>query len=299
MDPETGHEPSPFATHNVIAKILDAPAPRSRLLRAGRLWAEGLVYTACGLLIASAIQVPQAGFFAVFLAAAGLAGRLDGILDENRRAIFIARALPWRANRRAALDLLMLFLGVFSTFAGAALWLGEARLAGAFDFVAGTASLGRDSILTRPFASPLGLVIHNLLVLAVFFALSFVYRSYGAALVLCWNACAWGLVLAFLVRRGMVASHVHPAIFVAVSMLAVLPHLVLEASAYVTGALAAIFLSKAAFKYAPWEAVFRAVLRATSIMLAASVACVIAGAAVEATLPRWILALLLRGSGSR
>lgn len=295
MDPEPQERPSPFATHNLIARVLDdAPASRSRLRRAGRLWTEGLVFTACGLLFASAMRVPQAGFFAVFLAAAGIVGQLDGILDENRRAIFGARVSPWRANRRAALDLLLLFLGAYSAFAGAALWLGEARLAGAFDFVARSAGLGNDSILTRPFASPLGLAINNLLVLAMSFTLPFVYRAYGAALVLCWNACTWGLVLAFLVRRGMAASHVRPAIFVGVSMLAVLPHLLLEAAGYVTGALAAIFLSKAAFKYAPRERVFGAVLRTTAIMSTAAVGCVLAAAAVEATLPRRILALLLR-----
>jgi len=42
--------------------------------------------------------------------------------------------------------------------------------------------------------------------LLVFVALSFVYRAYGALLVLCWNACTWGLLLALLVKRGLAAT---------------------------------------------------------------------------------------------
>ena len=287
-------DPALASSPTLLAKLFEAPRRRAEpwALRYGRMWLEAGLYTACGLLIADAIRIQQSGFFAVFLAAAGLTVRLDAILAENRRAIFVERVGSYRANRATAASLLMVFLGSFSVFAVAALWQGERRMIVAFGFVVEAAGLGHDTILTRPFTSVLGLFVQNFLVLLVFFALSLIYRSYGALLALTWNACVWGVVLAFLVRRGMAGSAVPPALFIAVSLAAVLPHLLLEATAYVVGSLAAIFLSKGAFKYAPREPVFGAVMRAVAALTAIALACLLAGALVEATLPRRVLRLL-------
>lgn len=287
-------QPAPqFPTHNALARFIPGGSPhpesRPRLLWLGL---EGALYTGCALLIAHALLVPQWGFFAVFLAAAGPTGRLDVLLERNRRAIQQREMPPLRANAATAACVLALFLGSFAAFATAALWMGEARLGAGFGFVLELARLGDETLLTRSFSSALPLFINNAMVLGLFFALAFIYRSYGALLALSWNACVWGLVLAFLARRGM-AHSARPALFILVSALAVLPHLILEASAYVLGSLGAIFLSKGLLKYAPGQPLFAGVMRAVLALCALALGCLLLGALIEASVPRLILSLLI------
>jgi len=281
--------------HHVIGRLFDAPpSGTSGSRRLARLWLEGASYTSCALLMANAFGIPQAGFFAVFLAAAGLAARFEAILEENRRDILLGVLGSPRSNGKTAASVLALFLGSFSAFSAAALWIGEARMSHSFAFVLDVADLGHDTILTRPFASAPALFVHNAVVLLAFVALSAVYRAYGALLALEWNACIWALVLTFLVRRGMTGSSLPPALFVLMAAVAVLPHLILEAGAYIAGSLAAIFLSKGLMKYDPTDPVLRDVMRAVASLAAVAIIALLLGAVVEASLPRFVLSSLGR-----
>ena len=112
-------------------------------------------------------------------------------------------------------------------------------------------------------------------------ALAFVYRSYGGLLALTWNACIWAVVLSTLVARGLDATQTAPVTFVIVSAAALLPHLVLEASAYVIGALAAIYASKAITKYGPRSAELWQVMRAVATLVLFAALTLAAAALVE------------------
>lgn len=277
----------------MIGKVLGGITPNPSPARlAFRLFIEAILYTKCAFFIADAFGTPQSGFFAIFLGAAGLTRRFGEILDENRRDIFNRGRSSLRANAVSAGHVLSIFLGAFCVFVTAALLLGETGMARAFGFVIEMARLGNQTIVTRTFAAIIPLFLHNALVLVAFFALSLVYRIYGALLALFWNACVWGLVLAFLIRRGMLASELHPFLFVSGSILAVLPHLVLEAAGYIVGSLAAIFLSKSIFKHSPREPAFWSVMSAVAVLSAIALVCLFLGACVEATLPRLILSRL-------
>jgi hypothetical protein len=256
------------------------------------LFLAGLLQTTASLVFVKVVHLPHSGPFAVFLAAAGLSGRFDGLLDENRRAIYEQQIASRRANAATAAGVLSIFLGMFAAFGAAAMLSSELKLGDQFQFVLEGAELGDDTILSRSFGAAPGLFVHNALVLTVFFALAFVYQSYGALLALSWNACIWGLVLTFLLRRGMLQSHANPALFVGVTAVAVLPHLVLEAAGYVVGSLAAIYLSKAVTRYSPGEAVFREILRAVLALSGIALGCLLLGALVESTLPHLVLSLL-------
>ena len=73
---------------------------------------------------------------------------------------------------------------------------------------------------------------------------------------------------------------------------AMLPHLVLEATAYVLASLSAIFLSQGLFKYALADPILRSVARAAlAIALAAAATLVVAGL-LESTLPGLVLSWL-------
>jgi len=261
-------------------------------LRGASLLLEGLFFGGVALVFAGGAGVPQSGFFAIFLAAAGLTGRFNKLLDQNRTEIYGTRRPTWRINGMTAFCVLMMFLGVATAHAIAALWWGEARLHGAFGFALDADRLGDETLFTRRFSALGPTLFHNYLVLATFVALAFVYRAYGALLSLCWNASVWAIVLTLLVGRAAHASALPPAVFVPVAMLAVMPHLLIEASSDVVGSLAGIFLSKAVMAYAPTDPAFRRVVRAVISLLGLAAAGIALGAVVEAALPAAVLSRL-------
>ena len=136
--------------------------------------------------------------------------------------------------------MLSIFLGIFSAFVIAALVFGSDRVQRRYGFLLETT---KASIISQSFGPPLPLIGHNLLVLASAVILGLVYRSFGVRIVLIWNAASWGMVLPLLVLRAVAIGVHQPAALVGASLVAVLPHLVLEALAYVTAGLAAVFAS--------------------------------------------------------
>lgn len=260
--------------------------------RSASLLAEGLFFGGVALAFAGGVGIRESGFFAIFLAAAGLTGRFNKLLEENRTHIHEESESTWRVNAMTAFQILMLFVGVAAAHSVAALWWGEARLQGAFGFALDAARLGQDTLFTRRFSSLGPTLAHNYLVLLTFFALAFVYRAYGALLSLCWNACIWAMVLTLLVARAAHVSSVPPALFVPLATLSVLPHLLIEASSYVVGSLAGIFLSKAVMTYAPSSKAFWRVARAVASLLGIAALGIALGALVEATLPAAVLSRL-------
>ena len=91
-----------------------------------------------------------------------------------------------QANRNTAISLLAMFLGIFAGFVLVASWLEGDDIARLFAFTMETAGIREDSLLDRRFPSLGEAFFHNSLVLTVIAFLSFVYRSYGAMLALCW-----------------------------------------------------------------------------------------------------------------
>jgi uncharacterized membrane protein SpoIIM required for sporulation len=86
---------------------------------------------------------------------------------------------------------------------------------------------------------------HNSGVLFTVFVLSFLYRGYAAVLILSWNACVWGLSLAFVTLHYSQDAIGLGVVWVAAkTILALLPHLALEALAYICVSLSAIKMSK-------------------------------------------------------
>lgn len=257
-----------------------------------QLMAVSVVMTGIALFLSHAWNLPEKGLVSVFLAAAGLTTRVRYLLDENRDAIWIKQELPRSVNLRTTFSLLAMFLGIFVAFGVGALWLGEAQVRSGFGFIFASAGVGHGTILTREFADFSGILRHNALVMVAFFCLAFVYHAYGGLLTLAWNGCAWAMVLVVLVMRGAAVSDASFLWFLSVSVAAVLPHLVLEASAYVSAALAAVFLSRALFKYGLAGPRMRQVAVACVKLMTAAVVGLVVAAWVESTLPAVVLGLL-------
>ncbi|MDP7039276.1 MAG: stage II sporulation protein M [Myxococcota bacterium] len=263
----------------ILSVFFNAPLHQKRSKRLALLFSEGLCAGVLGLYLMHALGIAQSGSISIFLVAAVLVPRFNKLLEENKDLIWQDMSLPRRANRLTAYSILALFLGIMSAYVLTAIFLGEAALSSGFAFALESAHIGQDTILTRRFGSFENLLHFNTLVWLAIMILSFLYRTYGALLALTWNACIWGLIITFLVLREIdIGSLSHFISFGASTTLALLPHMAMEASAYIVAALAAIFFSKGIMKYARgakeskqvFAAVFKLVLISWLLLLAAA-----------------------------
>jgi hypothetical protein len=245
---------------------------------------EAFAATLVGIGLPAWLKVSEVGVFALFLIAAALVPRLAALLEENRVQILERDAHVMRTNAVTAASIATLFVGICAGYLVVALNMSDDDVATFFGFALSSAGLGTDTILDRSFENVGGILAHNLSVLSSVTLLCLVYRSYGALLAIGYNACQWVFVLVMLVRRASDHVDLSPLAFGALSMGAVLPHLLTEGVAYVIAALAGIFASKAITKYGPGDPVFFAVMVTCGKLLAISLGLLVLAAGLEATL---------------
>ncbi len=248
------------------------------------LFAEGLVFALVGVAVTRVLVPTHSGVLGVVCAAVALAHRFNDLLAENSHDIYVAKKTSFESNWRTATRVLALFLGLFAAYVVTAVWLGENETVATFDFLIRTAGLRDDTILDRRFGEFLPLVEHNVIVLVSFFALSIVYWGYGAVLALAWNASVWGAVLTILVGRAL-GDSASPMLLSLTAAAAVMPHLLLEAVAYVLASLAGIFLSKGLSRYNLRDERIPSIARAVAVLLVGAFAAVVGAAALETVLP--------------
>ena len=95
-----------------------------------------------------------------------------------------------------------------------------------------------------------------------------------------WNACAWAMTLVLII--GASSQHdAHPFAYALLVIVAIIPHLLTEAAAYVVGALAAIFLSRGVTVYQLSDRRLLRVLTAVVVLATTAVALLGVGAILE------------------
>ncbi len=273
-----------------LAGLLPRTLPMRLRTRMLLLMFEGALAASVSLVFASAADAEQAAVIAISLTPAALVQRFDGLLDENREMVW--QGNPRGANIATAVSILALFVGVFAVYAAAVGFLPSARIEKTIAVVAQIARIGEDTILTRRFGSFVRLMAYNAGVLATLSVVSVVYRSLGALLALSWNAALWATALGMLIRRAAAVTATSKGLFVGVACIAILPHLLLEAAAYITGSLGAIFLSRAMFLYRWGDPRIPSVGKAVGRLFFVTFALLTLAALAESTLPRLVLGLL-------
>ena len=203
-----------------------------------QLTLEGVVVMAVTLaLVYRILGLKESGLISIFLASAALNTRFNVVLADVD-------------VRNEAIDILAMFVGIFVVFVGVGVLGTPANLEGGFGFVLEIANLSPESTLFgRNFSDFWNILFHNLLVLSSIFLLAFFYRGYAALLTLAWNACVWGLTLTLLFKQTLALGGASPLLSCCLAVMAILPHLILEATAYIVGAVAAIGISKSLLWY--------------------------------------------------
>jgi hypothetical protein len=286
------HKPVAPPRSTVFSYLSVDGLPNKKLPRTALLAVEALIYVGASLVIARLLGLEESGVFSIFLSSAVLSARLLQLLEENRERIWDKGFKSWKTNILTAGSIFAIFLGTILAYIVAAIWLDNDEIVRSFRFALKAAGLGTDTILTRRFSGFVPILSHNCLVLLSIVCISFIYRAYGALLAIVWNACVWGLVLTFLVQRGLSVTEGSSAGFIAIASTALFPHLALEAAAYVVGAMASIFLSKGLLKYPLRDERFRIVGLACLRLFTAALVLLVFAAAFETQLAPWLLAKL-------
>ena len=240
-------------------------------------------------------QIPLAfasGLISVFLVSAALSDRLTLVLEENRQAIRVLHRGSWESNTMTAAAILFVFFGMAASYGAVAYTVSNAAATAAVSFTSQLAGLEGANLLTRDFGSMGSILFHNLGVVFVIAFLSFLYRSYGAMLVLAWNACVWGFVFSALTMQGYRTDVLTDASSLVIAYVAILPHITLETTAYVLISLAFLFGSKALGTYPATDPRFRETMHAAGALVGFGLLALFVAAYCEAYLAPTLLSTL-------
>ena len=176
---------------------------------------------------------------------------------------------------------LFLFLGImlsFSFFSIAWPSIATSRIftqqVNVFGWAAGNAAY----IKTGMFSS---LLSNNLKVLVFCLLASLIYGS-GSIFIITWNASVWGTIFGMVARESALASGHNPFVYFALTIVAVFPHMILEASSYFIAAISGGIVSKAVIREKPFSRRFTQIIEDGLIMFAIALVVLVIAVYIEA-----------------
>jgi len=274
---------------SVIAAIINSVQSPNKLFGDCVLFIEALMLTLVSVYATRLIGVPEPGLIGIVLASAAMAPRLNQILALNRTRIWSAEGNGRQVNLESIISGLSLFLGMFMAFMVIGSISSDSVIMEDFNFIVTRIQLDTNTVLSpERFSQGFSIFQHNLSVLITLSVLSFVYRSLGAMFALGWNAGVWGVTIVLFMGGGR-ETELNTVVYAVMILIAILPHLIVEAASYLVGALAAIFLSRGLTVYRFNDTRLKRVLSAVGFLSLLSVGLLVAGAVLENYIPKLIL----------
>jgi len=266
---------------NIFAGVLDLiPLPENVAWNL-RIGVEGVLITLLSVYVVRGINVPEAGLVGLSLASAAMVPRFNTILATNRERIWAAPGTGRAANTQSAISGISIFGGMFLGFLLMAIFAESGGFKADFAFILKETGFKPGDVLSpERFALGYEVIIHNLFVLVALAILALLYRSLGTMIALGWNASVWAITLALFIQGGSggdTSQFLHTVIVI----VAVMPHLIVEALGYVIGALSGVFLSRGIMRYEYSDPRLRRVLTAVLVLAGVSVALIIVGGLME------------------
>jgi hypothetical protein len=274
---------------SVIAAIINSVQSPNKLFGDCVLFIEALMLTLVSVYATRLIGVPEPGLIGIVLASAAMAPRLNQILALNRIRIWSAEGNGRQVNLESIISGLSLFIGMFMAFMVIGSISSDSVIMEDFNFIVTRIQLDTNTVLSpERFSQGSSIFQHNLSVLITLSVLSFIYRSLGAMFALGWNAGVWGVTIVLFMGGGR-ETELNTVVYAAMILIAILPHLIVEAASYLVGALAAIFLSRGLTVYRFNDTRLKRVLSAVGFLSLLSVGLLVAGAVLENYIPKLIL----------
>ena len=274
---------------SVIAAVINFVQSPNKLFGDGLLFVEALILTLISVYAVRLIGVPEPGLIGIVLASAAMTPRLNQILELNRARIWSGEGNGRRVNLASMISGLSLFSGMFVAFMAIGIASSDAVLIKDFNFIVTRIQLDTNTVLSpERFSQGVSIFQHNLSVLITLALMSFVYRSLGAMFALGWNAGVWGVTIVLFMGGGR-DTELNTVVYGTMILIAVIPHLIVEAASYLIGALAAIFLSRGLTIYRLNDTRLNRVMSAVGVLAILSVGLLVSGALLENYFPRLVL----------
>ena len=280
----TNNEPG-----SLIAAIINFVPSPNNLSGDGLLFIEASILTLISVYAVRLIGVPEPGLIGIVLASAAMTPRLNQILERNRARIWSSDGNGRRVNLESIISGLSLFSGMFVAFMIIGIASGDGVLLKDFNFIVTRIQLDPNTVLSpERFSHGTSIFQNNLSVLITLALVSFVYRSLGAMFALGWNAGVWGVTIVLFMGGGR-ETELNTVFYAVIILIAIIPHLIVEAASYLVGALAAIFLSRGLTVYRFNDTRLNRVLSAVGFLVILSFGLLVLGAVLENYFPRLIL----------
>ncbi|MEE3014793.1 MAG: stage II sporulation protein M [Chloroflexota bacterium] len=274
---------------SVIAAVINFVQSPNKLFGDGLLFVEALILTLISVYAVRLIGVPEPGLIGIVLASAAMTPRLNQILELNRARIWSGEGNGRRVNLASMISGLSLFSGMFVAFMAIGIASSDAVLIKDFNFIVTRIQLDTNTVLSpERFSQGVSIFQHNLSVLITLALMSFVYRSLGAMFALGWNAGVWGVTIVLFMGGGR-DTELNTVVYGTMILIAIIPHLIVEAASYLIGALAAIFLSRGLTIYRLNDTRLNRVMSAVGVLAILSVGLLVSGALLENYFPRLVL----------
>ena len=274
---------------SVIAAVINFVQSPNKLFGDGLLFVEALILTLISVYAVRLIGVPEPGLIGIVLASAAMTPRLNQILELNRARIWSGEGNGRRVNLASMISGVSLFSGMFVAFMAIGIVSSDAVLIKDFNFIVTRIQLDTNTVLSpERFSQGVSIFQHNLSVLITLALMSFVYRSLGAMFALGWNAGVWGVTIVLFMGGGR-DTELNTVVYGTMILIAIIPHLIVEAASYLIGALAAIFLSRGLTIYRLNDTRLNRVMSAVGVLAILSVGLLVSGALLENYFPRLVL----------
>ena len=256
----------------------------------------GISYSILGIVAAMLIFPQDPGIAAIAFTSLLILPSLTRLIsiEENeaaREQKFNIRQLIWEHGDIIRIYVFM-FLGILVSFAFFSIvWPQLAtsaifsQQAGIFGYITGNATaMSAGSFFW-------GLVKNNLLVLIVCLVLSLVYGT-GAIFILTWNASVWGVVFGLMAKNSSAVAGTNPFWAFILLLIAVFPHLVLEALSYILAAVSGGVISKAVIREKIFSNRFNQIIQDGLMLFVLAIIVLFVAAYVEVFVTGFVVSLL-------
>ncbi|MBI2559178.1 stage II sporulation protein M [Candidatus Woesearchaeota archaeon] len=246
----------------------------------------GFIYALIGLISARLIFPSNVGLMSVAFTSILLIPSLNLLLRMEENVEIREKKLSLTQLFKDHKDIfkvyLFMFLGVFLSYGLLSLLISESNIQKMFAPQLKSAGI---SGFAAQFSPLFGIIINNLLVFVVCFALSLIYGA-GSILFLTWNASVWGTVFGFFVKQSASLSNSNVFSDFVHSVIPFLPHMTTEALAYISAAIVGGIVSKAVLREKLFSKKFHHIITDAMIFLVIGFALVITAGIIEIGLYR-------------
>jgi len=210
-------------------------------------FALGIFYSIIGILLAKLLFPQDPALVSVAFIAILMLPELIKLfsLEERREMKQLSMRNLLRMNAPFIKMYLFLFLGILLVYSVASIALpsleSNVLLREQLEMRESSSNVAGQAYFDSPFF--FSILINNVSVMIAIFLLSFLTGD-GAIFLITWNASVWGAIFGFTAKNAAAFTGGSPIGYFLIIMLIVLPHVILEATAYILAAISGGVISK-------------------------------------------------------